>query len=510
MDMRARVAADRWCLAAVIGGMTLRLRHYCFNRNLWLDESYLTYNLAHRDFRGLLKPLHYDQGAPLGFLFAEKAIVAVLGMGERALRLLPLLAGCLTLVFTWRFCRRIAGPRASVMAVAYVALCPALIYYASEVKQYSSDAMLAVLLLWLWARTRAGDGSRLGWLAVVGCLAPWFSHPAVFVLAGLGLVSLVRAIREKRPRELAALVLMGMAWLASFAVSYVGFVRPLGKNAYLVNFWSKGFLPRPTLSIDAFNWIYWSPFQALEYPASFDFEGLAFWLIVLAMLRAPARERPGVLAAIAVIGVTWCAALTRIYPFTGRLILFLVPLQTVLIASGLAALDRLTVRRRRPAGPGRHAAALLCVAILIFNPAFSSLKTFARPEGVEEICEMLRIVADRSQEGDTLVVSSYSTPAFQYYADRFAIRAQPVLMRFRDGNDLPPLASNDVWVLFSQNRLRSGVSMEEEPLLGLIGKNGFVLAKRYEGNGCWLYHGSRPATAGVSVPLRDHQTLTAQ
>ncbi len=90
------VALAAWSLVAL--GIILRLRQYLANRSLWLDEAMLALNIIHKDFGELVGKLDYEQGAPLGFILLEKLAATLIGDGERALRLLPLLAGCASLV----------------------------------------------------------------------------------------------------------------------------------------------------------------------------------------------------------------------------------------------------------------------------------------------------------------------------------------------------------------------------------------------------------------------------
>ena len=91
---RLRARPAWWFLA---GGVVLRAWHYLDNRSLWQDEARLARNIADRSWLELLEPLRHQQAAPPGFLLLEKLSVSVLGVGEPALRLAPLLASCAAL-----------------------------------------------------------------------------------------------------------------------------------------------------------------------------------------------------------------------------------------------------------------------------------------------------------------------------------------------------------------------------------------------------------------------------
>src|SRR5437870_13922111 len=56
-------------------GVALRLAQYLANRSLWLDESYLAFNIVQRSFSQLFGPLDYHKVEPIGFLLIEKVAV---------------------------------------------------------------------------------------------------------------------------------------------------------------------------------------------------------------------------------------------------------------------------------------------------------------------------------------------------------------------------------------------------------------------------------------------------
>ena len=130
-------------------GALLRLTQYLFNRSLWVDESMLSLNIVNRSFAQLLRPLDYNQGAPLGFLLAQRWYVDLFGPGEYALRLFPLLCSFASLVLFYQLAKKCLERNAIAVAIGLFAILLPLTYYSSEAKQYSSDVAVALCLLLL-------------------------------------------------------------------------------------------------------------------------------------------------------------------------------------------------------------------------------------------------------------------------------------------------------------------------------------------------------------------------
>jgi len=126
-------------------GIVLRLRQYLFNRSLWLDEALLTLNIISRSFLELLQPLDYRQGAPIGFLFLEKLAVQLFGNSEYVLRLFPFLCGIISLFLFYKVATHYINIKAVLIALGLFAISGWLVYYSSEVKQYSSDVAIVLL-----------------------------------------------------------------------------------------------------------------------------------------------------------------------------------------------------------------------------------------------------------------------------------------------------------------------------------------------------------------------------
>ena len=160
-----------------------------------------------------------------GFLLAEKAVVELLGDDELALRLFPLACGILSLFLFAAVGRRLLEPIGAALALVLFATVEPLVYYSSEVKQYSVDVAAALVLL-LGALTTDWRTARPWKIALTGIgagVVVWFSHAALIVLPALALALLVTYMLSRDDRAVKAVV----------AASTIGGVAAAA--AYLVN-----------------------------------------------------------------------------------------------------------------------------------------------------------------------------------------------------------------------------------------------------------------------------------
>ncbi len=139
------------------------------------------------------------------------------------------------------------GPGAMPFALSLFAFSGSLIYYSSEVKQYSSDVAVTIMLLWLLSKLADGPltSRALVRSSSLGALAIWVSHPAVFVLSGAGLALLVFALVKQDWPRLTRLSGVCGVWALSFAICYFVSLQPLSAEQSLLDFWRDYFPPQP-------------------------------------------------------------------------------------------------------------------------------------------------------------------------------------------------------------------------------------------------------------------------
>lgn len=417
--------------ALLIGlGLFLRIWQYAFNRSLWLDEAYLATSIVSRTMGDLLThPLANDQVAPLGFLWLVKISVLLWDDSDLALRLVPLLSGCLSVLVAWRIALlTLNHPVARLLFVGLVSSSPVLVYYSSELKQYSGDVLVAMLILWAGAAFRAERWrSGAAVLALTGALGVWLSHPAVFVLAAVGVTLWLDMAASKQHRAWAAISVVGLIWLASFALNYGVSLRALSSKSSLQDFWSYAYAPVPR-GLEDLVW-YWENALALVHlalrhvgvaghlglPDWFEPVNVALLCLtlagVVALLRSPPR-----LAGFLVLSVlsVLLASLLHLYPFRSRLILFLVP---VVLLTLSVLVDKALQRGHRSWTWGAIGVAVGLMAVT----GSHSLPKVWQPYNHSNIKGAMAYVQGHLQASDQIAVSTWTGKAFSVYAPAYGL-----------------------------------------------------------------------------------------
>lgn len=182
------LTATRLALALLTLGFVWRTVRYLMQFPIWGDEAMLALNLAWFDYSQLTQRLENCQVAPLLFLWGERAAYTGLGAGELSLRLLPYLAGTVSLALYWRLTGLLLTPQARLFAVGFLAVAHFPVAMCNLLKPYSFDLMMALALTSPAAEWLKSPTNRwLGLLALVAPLALLGSYPAVFVAGGVSL-----------------------------------------------------------------------------------------------------------------------------------------------------------------------------------------------------------------------------------------------------------------------------------------------------------------------------------
>lgn len=373
----------------------------------------LALNVVNRSYLELLQPLGYDQAAPPGFLWIEKTAIQVLSDSEYALRLFPLIAGIISMIAFYSLSKLTVTAIAVPVALFLFACSRYTLYYATEVKQYSSDVMLAILLALVLIPLRGQllANRRKILLGMMGAIAVWFSHPVIFVLAGIEIANWITIPANQRRAILINRSPAYGLWIISFATVYFTITANVMQNRSLQSAWG-GEYPGTVFDLlwllESFGRFFYRP---LGYIGPFDGVAIvAFLAGCFAFFKL--GRRIDLLIIMAPAFTTLMATYLHKYPFRGRLILFLTPFFILVIAEGVAYLCAQFPRRKATGVLGGVLAGLLLIP-----PANRATSFVFQPEMKEEIRPVLAYVKTHQQPTDRIYADAFNH--VQYYADKF-------------------------------------------------------------------------------------------
>lgn len=352
-------------LLGLVLRLRLRLREYTFNRSLFPDEVTLTHDVVGRTFGQLLHVNPNGQAAPIGWLWTSKVATVVFGQHDLTLRLVPFLASVVALLLFPYVGRELVGRWAMPAALLLFATSPALIYYASEAKQYSSDVtctLLALAITLAVYQRRPGPRPALAW-ALLASGVIWFSQPGILLVALGGAVLALRWLR--RPQGLRWLIVAAVPPLVVLGIDYVVVLRDQAASTLLKNYWAAGSPPAPLQLRSASSWLYRDVNNALGDPGHLAHPVLVLTLCAVGALVLVSRRawRWPTLLLLSPLLIAVIVGVARVYPLRQRLALYLLPLVYLLMCSGLRVLDQALRPRLRIWGQGVAAVVTVMVGV---------------------------------------------------------------------------------------------------------------------------------------------------
>lgn len=453
-------AKIRWLNVLVVAmcllGFFLRLGLYIDNRSFWIDESMLALNVVDRSFIGLLKPLNYNQGAPLGFLLLLKAALSLWGNWDYVLRLVPLVTGLGSIPVMYYVAKKYDTGWAPYIAMGLFVFSTRHIYFSSELKQYSSDVLVALIVLLVAEKCfqDSSEGRALVVFGVVASLAIWFSHPALFVIMGVFLALGLSWIKLHNSRWLLRIIGMGGVFSGSLLLLYLISLRHLAANTYLRDFWRDSFAPLPPWS--APGWYSRAFMDILAYPAGLPANAITVGLLLLGIFTLGVKRWRLMVILVAPFMITLVASAFRKYPFTGRLVLFLIPFLLLLLAEGIEQVKGVLLKLNRPVA---FLATISLVVYFLYDPAMTAYKNLQFPPRGEDIKPVMAYVQRNRLNTDVIYVYYSADPAFKYYAPFYGFDDDDYIVGIKSRedpdqylDDIDRFKGNErVWIVLSHN-----------------------------------------------------------
>jgi len=407
--------------------------------------------------------------------------VQTLGNSEYALRLIPFLSGSIALVLFYKLAKSYISPNVVWIALYLFALSDTLIYYSSEVKQYSSDVAVALVLLLPVSRISPGKPTFAQSIAIglAGAAAIWLSHPALFVLCGVAVSMAAAALIQCKRGWPYRLSIVYALWLISLAINYLVQLRYLAANGAMAYYWrdNGGFMPFPPRSIADLEAFLFKLFDLFSDPGGLKLFGLELSGIGLALCCAGAyamflRRRYHLALLVAPLTLALLASAIGRYPFSGRLLLFIVPSLLLLLAEGAAYI-------RTSEGSGPPIVSGLLIAIVLVPLSINAIHYILHPRTREESRPAIQYIQQHRRPDDAVYIYQGAQRAFEYYSRKDELDINPISgvdargdwnLYAKDINKLP--GNKRVWLLFSHVRVTKGIDEEQFLLyhLNRVGK----------------------------------------
>ena len=372
------------------------------------------------------------------------------------------------------------------------------IRYATEAKQYGSDAFMTCLLFFLALNTHTNtfDWKKgLQW-AALGGICIWFSMPTVFLLTGVGLYLLYQLFKDQAAYNLGALlklkstywlIMAIVCWLLSFGLYFKLILSTDLQKDYLLDYHLPYFIPLLPSSVEElqrFGTVLLSLFNTtIGYTVYAYFIGIS--LFFLGLIQLYRKEKALLILLLVPILTAFLASALHFYSLMPRLSLFLIPIFIIIIAKGIEWLWE----RSNTLGYG-----LITVVLLSTLPMQGGFKYFFQPLEIEEIREVITFVKQHQSAQEQIYMHTDAIPAWQFYQNLHEKRGQFELKNVQTAQDYQPvdwalkdLPSKDIWLVFSH--VLSDFSRAE------ISKNRAILEKTHvlehsielEGAAAYLY-----------------------
>lgn len=391
-------------------------------RDLWHDEAWLALDVLNDRWQDALffSRAEYGNSTPVLYTFGLRAVVALAGSGETALRFLPALLSFLALPVVLWLAREGRWPlSAAIIAAALFAFNRQALFFSQELKQYSADALAPLIILVLGARWRRAPASRAlvyGSMASAALYA--LSHTAVLAAVPMGLGLLLGPGDRDRRKAFAGVALVHAAVLLAL---YFGLLRQQ-RNPGLMRFWHDHFpySMRPGDMASFFGHQSWR-FLVWHFKRGVWKVMAVLWLLgALTLLR---RDRRLLIDLLAPVALGLFVAALKLYPFSASRICFYLEAAILLpIAWGFSTIieeasRRLAALRSRGVEPLRLALrGLLIVAVVVYY-AGRGIKKSGERAPKDAARAMVSALKERRRPGDLIVLDGYYvSPAFDYYA----------------------------------------------------------------------------------------------
>ena len=397
----------------MVMAFAVRLSIFTQSRDLFIDEANVARNIYEKSYVELAGVLDYEQFAPPLFSMFTKLNATLFGFNEMALRLLPFISSLLAILLFVYLIHLLIGFKHAIYPLALFAGGYLFLHYATELKQYSSDFLVTLILLVTAIKTAKQLGTwqhTLLWM-LIGSLALWLSMPSVFILFSIGMFWFLKILEEQNYSKLYHLFIASGIWLLQFALYYYLILQHQVSSDYLQNYHAEAFLYFPK------NWgsimhdlrlVSGIISQAGGHTSlALIFNCLLLTVGTIALIK---KDKKRAVIFILPLVLLCFAALVHKYALVARLTLFIQPIVLLLIAYGVYTL--FTVKSW-----WFRAVIIIIMLVNVYN--HQNFKYLYDRFEIQEIHYALDKIEDAQlqKNKDPIWVHNGAVPAFIYYTE---------------------------------------------------------------------------------------------
>ena len=399
----------------IVFGIVLRLIFPLLNTGLWHDECALGINILDREFWGLFNPLRFLQIAPPLFLSAVKVCTLGINPAENpvitdfVLRIVPLAAG-IGAIFAFYYLLKnlFVNKYIQLAGVIMFALNPVLIQYSYELKPYSTDVLIAVLITLYFVRYNPESYWKQFWHVFLISLSMLISFPAGFVISG----GLINILFKDYKKFFCALTAFFLVLIFYFVYHIWGVMEAHGQG--MDNYWAAYFINGKNIT-DLIMLYIKNSFNIFIMPV------VTLGVIVAGFAAACFRDRKIAVITVVITVLVLCSSYLHLYPFIVRMLLFFVPFMIILVCEAFDVI---------PTGLDKLVPAVILVLcgyyLFVMNGVLLSKINTRTNLGVKEM------TAAVNNSGYSVVIPKNSNVEWIYYSRFYDF--SPEYVYFQDWN----------------------------------------------------------------------------
>ena len=301
-----------------------------------MDDASLAMNIIQRNVLGLFQTLDYFQKAPPFFMVFTWVIYHTFGISEFSFRFIPFVSSIAAIFLFFKVAEKYLNNKISVIFALFLFVVNSkLIYYAQAFKQYSSDVLIILLLLYFYTMLNSfcTEERKKHVFVLIGLIIGFltlFSYPVLFVFPIIILLALLNNFNKK---TFINLCIMSIPFaLVCFYYIFQAFGADSTQKE-LINMWNNievcGFfsadMQSNCLTIKK-NILYLFDLYNFKFILLSIFSGSVFFFF---------SNKKKFYLIFGVILLTVFASIMKLYPFSERTIMFLLPLIILLVAKNL-------------------------------------------------------------------------------------------------------------------------------------------------------------------------------